>query len=72
MDQRPGTEWIAACAHRLHRHWRTVDPLELEAVATDISRDQRLRAMRPSEAATEWLKPVESAHVHSLHPAGGC
>ena len=66
MDQIPETEWIAAFAHRLQRHWRTVDPVELEAVAAEMSHDQHLRAMLPTEAATEWLKPVESAHVQSL------
>lgn len=60
MDELPETQWIAACAHGLHRHWRTVDPVVLEAVAAELSRDARLRAMRPVEAAAEWLKPVVS------------
>lgn len=61
MDDVPETEWIAACAHGLHRHWRTVDPEELEAVAAELSHDQHLRAMRPTDAAVEWLKPVTLA-----------
>ena len=60
MDPIPETEWIAACAHRLHRHWRTVDPLELEALAEELSRDARLRAMLPTAAASAWPGPVES------------
>ncbi|RYH61459.1 MAG: hypothetical protein EON54_10070 [Alcaligenaceae bacterium] len=59
MDPIPETEWIAACAHRLHRHWRTVDPLELEALAEELSHDVRLRAMLPTAAASAWLGPVE-------------
>ncbi len=54
----PETEWIAACAHGLQKHWRTVDPEELEAVAAELSHDQHLRVMRPADAAVEWLKPV--------------
>ena len=59
MDHIPETEWIAACAHRLHRHWRTVDPVELEAVAEELAHDERLRAMLPTAAASAWLGPVE-------------
>ena len=54
----PATLWIAACAHRLQQQWHTVDPLELEDVARDLWRDARLRAMRPEEAAVEWLRPI--------------
>ena len=66
MDQMPQTEWIAACAHRLHRHWRTVDPRELEALAEEISHDERLRAMLPTAAATAWLGPVGHIRVVEL------
>ncbi|MET1085497.1 MAG: hypothetical protein ABWY12_21045 [Burkholderiales bacterium] len=59
MDPIPKTEWIAAFAHRLQRHWRTVDPLELEALAEELSHDDRLRAMLPTAAASAWLSPVE-------------
>ena len=58
MDEMLETEWIACCANRLRRHWRTVDLVELAAVAEELSHDRRLRAMPPSEAASEWLKPV--------------
>lgn len=50
--------WIAAYAHRLQRQWRTVDPEQLEDVAADLWRDPRLRAMTPTEAAVDWLRPV--------------
>ena len=50
--------WIAACAHRLQQHWRTVDPDLLEEVAADLSRDAHLRALSPTQAAAEWLEPV--------------
>ena len=70
MDHIPETVWIAACAHRLHLHWRTVDPVELETVAGELAGDARLRAMLPTEAATAWLQPVESCDVQSIHPPG--
>ncbi len=50
--------WIAACAHQLQRHWRTVDPEQLEEVAADLWRDETLRALAPAEAAVVWLEPV--------------
>ena len=50
--------WIAACAHRLQQRWRTLDPDVLEEVAADLSHDAHLRAMSPTQAAAEWLKPV--------------
>ena len=59
MEPIPETVWIDACAHRLQRHWRTVDPLELEAVAQELSHDERLRAMLPAAAASTWLSPIE-------------
>jgi len=61
MDSMPSDVWIAACAHRLQRHWRTVDPFTLEETAAELWRDERLRAMAPAEAATEWLRPLEQA-----------
>jgi hypothetical protein len=50
--------WIAVCAHRLQRQWRTVDPDLLEEVAGDLWRDERLRTMAPDAAAIAWLEPV--------------
>lgn len=61
MDTMPAALWIAACAHRLQQQWRTVDPLDLEDVARELWRDERLRAMPPDEAAVEWLRPVTEA-----------
>lgn len=58
MDETPSDLWIAACAHRLQQRWRTVDPLELEEVAAELWRDERLRAMAPGDAAVAWLGPV--------------
>ena len=65
MNDLPDTDWIAACAHGLHRHWHSVSAPELEAVAAELSHDQRLRAMPPTEAASEWLKPVALGTVRS-------
>ena len=43
--------WIAVCAHRLQRQWRTVDPEQLDEVAGDLWKDERLRRLAPDEAA---------------------
>jgi hypothetical protein len=73
MENVPAALWIAACAYRLQQQWHTVDPLDLEDVARDLLRDERLRAMRPDEAAVGWLRPInevspsaESGHVQPL------
>lgn len=58
MDPVAAEIWIAACAHELHRRWRTVDPDQLDEVAADLWRDERLRAMPPATAAMAWLAPV--------------
>lgn len=50
--------WIGACAHQLQRRWRTIDPDELEAQATELWRDEHLRSLTPVQAAAEWLRPV--------------
>ena len=65
MDSAPDSLWIAACAHHLQRQWRTVDPDQLEEVAGDLWRDERLRALPPSEAARVWLEPLCSG-THDL------
>jgi hypothetical protein len=53
--------WIAVCAHRLQRQWRTVDPEQLDELAADLWKDERLRALAPDDAATLWLAPLASA-----------
>ncbi|CAN7161509.1 MULTISPECIES: hypothetical protein [unclassified Variovorax] len=53
--------WIAVCAHRLQRQWRTVDPEQLDELAADLWKDERLRALAPDDAATLWLEPLASA-----------
>lgn len=55
--------WIAACAHELQRRWRTVEPEQLEEVAGDLWRDERLGVMAPAEAAGEWLRPMDGGRV---------
>jgi hypothetical protein len=61
MQNVPSDLWIAACAHRLQQHWRTIDPLELEAVAGELWQDEHLRLMAPSDAAAIWLQPVDGS-----------
>lgn len=60
MDEIPLETWVAAVAHRLQVHWRTIDPLMLEETAHELARDPRLREMPPAEAATRWLEPIEA------------
>jgi hypothetical protein len=55
--------WIAACAHHLQLHWRTVDPRELALVAAELAHDEHLGALAPDVAAAEWLAPVEAKAV---------
>ncbi|MBP6895660.1 MAG: hypothetical protein ACLGID_09100 [Gammaproteobacteria bacterium] len=61
MEHHDDELWIAACAHRLQQHWRSVDPLELEATARELAHDADLRQLAPAAAAARWLAPVESA-----------
>lgn len=61
MDHHNDETWITACAHRLQQHWRTVDPLELEATARELAHYVQLRELSPAAAAARWLTPVESA-----------
>lgn len=56
--------WIAVCAHRLQRQWRTIDPDQLDELAADLWKDERLRRLAPDEAATQWLEPLASDHEH--------
>ena len=58
MENVPASLWIAACAHQLQQQWHTVDPRELEDVARDLWRDERLRAMPPELDSIDWLRPI--------------
>ena len=58
MDPLPYPLWIAAAAHHLQQHWRTVDLRELEDTARDLLRDPYLRALPPAEAVARWLRPI--------------
>lgn len=60
MNDTTAEIWIAAFAHRLQQHWRTVNLDVLKEVAKDLSNDARLRALSPAQAAAEWLQPVAS------------
>jgi len=57
-DEIPTDMWIFYCAKQLKRHWRTVDPEQLDELATDLARDPVLRALSPIKAALTWLEPV--------------
>jgi len=58
--------WIALCAHRLQRQWRTVDPEQLDEVAGDLWSDERLRRLAPADAAVDWLRPVTGASTRPI------
>jgi hypothetical protein len=60
-DEIPTDMWIFYCAKRLKMHWRTVDPEQLDELATDLAKDVRLRALSPQAAAALWLEPVTPA-----------
>jgi len=57
-DDIPTDLWIYYCAQQLKRHWRTVDPEQLEELATDLACEAHLRALSPTAAALKWLEPV--------------
>ena len=57
MDSIAANTWIAACAHHLQKHWRTVDPVQLEEVAKELLENKPLE---PADEAALWLQPVMS------------
>ena len=57
-DEIPTDMWIYYCAKRLKQHWRTVDPAQLDELASDLAGDPHLRAMAPMAAAALFLEPV--------------
>jgi hypothetical protein len=48
-------EWTWTCAERLHEQWPRVDRVDLEHLAEALHREERWRALEPSEAALGWL-----------------
>jgi hypothetical protein len=58
MQQLRPTQWIVQCAQQLQERWHSVDHAQLEEVAVDIWKDERLRVLEPAEAATAWLAPI--------------
>ncbi|MCY7290120.1 MAG: hypothetical protein LH624_18220 [Cryobacterium sp.] len=55
MERLSPQEWIALAAHRLSRRWRHVDAEQLDEVAADLYRDEKLRSLEPTAAADNWL-----------------
>ena len=58
MHQLTSAQWIAIAAHRLHHRWRSVTPAQLDELAADLLRDERLRELEPETAVDEWLPPI--------------
>lgn len=63
MDDIAANTWVAACAHHLQKHWRTVDPTQLEEVARELLENTQLRPLEPADAAALWLQPVLSTRA---------
>ena len=55
MERLSSQEWIALASHRLSFRWRHVAPEQLDEVAADLHRDEKLRSLEPGEAADTWL-----------------
>jgi len=51
-------QWIAIAAHRLQHRWRSINPGQLDDLATELWRDEQLRHLDPSRAVDHWLAPV--------------
>jgi hypothetical protein len=52
-------QWVAQCTHRLREHWPHADVMALEETALELWRDEELRVLAPSDAAAQWLAPLE-------------
>ena len=50
------TEWTFRCAAQLHEQWPRVPHEDLENLAEALMKEDRWRAMEPSEAAVQWLR----------------
>ena len=70
-DNLADVQWVAHCAHRLREQWPHADPTSLEEAATDLWKDESLRAMPPAQAAVAWLRRGMPEDVLSAsRPAG--
>lgn len=58
MEAIPPPIWIAAAAHHLQLHGRTVDPRELDATAREIMHKPELCRLAPGDAVATWLSPA--------------
>ncbi|RYF61694.1 MAG: hypothetical protein EOO27_01045 [Comamonadaceae bacterium] len=58
MDSIPSDLWIAAAAHHLHVHWRTLEPAQLEETARELQGNPELCALLPAVAVARWLAPA--------------
>lgn len=64
MERLSSQEWIALASHRLSYRWRRVAPEQLDEVAADLHRDEKLRSLDPSDAADAWLALLnETPHL---------
>ena len=52
------SQWIAIAAHRMHGRWPRMSPVQLDAAASELWKDERLRALEPAAAVDHWLTPI--------------
>jgi len=60
-------QWIDIAAHRLQHRWRSINPGQLDDLAADLCRDQRLLSLETTKAVDEWLTPVWSPDMPRSH-----
>ena len=58
MHQLAQPDWIAIAAHRLQHRWRSINPGQLDDVASELWNDTRLRELEPVAAVDVWLAPI--------------
>lgn len=69
MAPLPPSIWIAAVAHHLQLHWRTVDPQQLEDTARELMHNPELSQLAPAEAVECWLSPMADSVIAGHHRA---
>lgn len=61
--QMNAADWTFRFASQLHQQWPRVDRCDLENLAEALLREERWRAMEPSEAAVRWLQQAFRVRV---------
>lgn len=48
--------WQARCAARLRVQWPRLQAVETDEAAAELWQDEKLREMKPEDAAVAWLR----------------